>query len=90
VSGEFLAISPFYPETDEVNRRAIQQLGMESILFQANTQKQFALSGWKLSVVNMCRGQAQPTPKSQVLQGAGIDSLPVAATELEWVTLRAS
>lgn len=90
VSGEFLAISPFYPETDEVNRRAIQQLGMESILFQANAQKQFALSGWKLSVVNMCRGQAQPTPRSQVLQGAGIDSLPVAATELEWVTLRAS
>lgn len=90
VSGEFLAISPFYPDTDEVNRKAIEQLGLEPILFKANTRRQFALAGWKLSVMNMCRGRALPTPKSQVLQGAGIDGLPVAETELEWVTLQAS
>jgi len=42
-----------------------------------------------VDVKNARIGAAQPTPKSEVLEGASVDGLPVAPTDLEWCVLRA-
>lgn len=83
VSGRFLAVSHFYPEDDEANKRAIDQLGLSDLLFRRAALARFAAAGWQASLVNVRAGAARPTPASALL-GAGIDGLPVAPTTLEW------
>lgn len=87
VSGTFLAISHFYPEDDEANAATIHQLGLSTLLFQRPALEQFRAAGWQVEVANPCRGPAHPTPTGVVLEGAGIDALPVAETVLEWCVL---
>lgn len=86
VSGKLMGIHTFYPESDEANAEAIHELGLP-LLFRSTAEAQFAAAGLKLQVVNACAGRAAPTPTSRLLDGAGIDSLPVHETMLEWCTL---
>ncbi|NOZ28556.1 MAG: methyltransferase domain-containing protein [Chloroflexi bacterium] len=89
VSGEFLALSIFYPEDDEANAEAINEMGLADLLFRRAALEHFAEAGWEVEVVYSCTGKARPTPTGVVLEGAGIDALPVAETRLEWCTLLA-
>lgn len=88
VSGRFLTISHFYPEEDKVNARALREAGL-SMLFRDTVLEEFSSSGWQAEIVNRCAGNAQPTPMSAVLEGAGIDSFPVVETILEWCVIDA-
>lgn len=90
ISGEFLAIVCFYPEDDEANAAAIRELGLEPFLYRDSALELFAEAGFEVKLENVRKGRALPTPKSEILEGAGIDALPVAETELEWGTLVAS
>jgi uncharacterized protein YbaR (Trm112 family) len=86
VGGSFLATSLFYDPEDEANAGTINELHLD-MLFRENAVESFRRSGWKLSIENACIAHALPTPNAELLEGAGIDGLPVAATELEWATL---
>jgi len=90
VAGRFLTISFFYPEDDEVNSVVIREVGMERLLIRRMALETFAMAGWEVSVENACAGKAEPTPAGVVLEGARVDGLPVAGTELEWCVLVAS
>lgn len=87
--GKFLAISHFYPENDDANAQKISELGLATLLFRRSALEYFANTGWEVEVVNSCFGKARPTPIGVVLEGASIDTLPVAETMLEWCTLMA-
>jgi len=89
VSGEFLALAVFYPEDDEANVAVINELGLADLLFRRSALEGFAKAGWEVEVVYSCTARAQPTPTGVVLEGAGIDTLPVAETTLECCTLLA-
>ena len=84
VDGAFLSISHFYPEEDRRNREAIQQFTLEAFLYRRSASDHFAEAGWKVEFKNICRGKAKPTPVGVILEGAGVDGLPVAETTLEW------
>ncbi|MGD8584379.1 MAG: methyltransferase domain-containing protein [Chloroflexota bacterium] len=88
--GLFAAISHFYPAGDEANRQVLRQAGLELLLIKEPALAQFAESGWQVEVANSCRCPARPTPTGEVLEGAGLDGLPVADTELEWCVIVAS
>jgi uncharacterized protein YbaR (Trm112 family) len=88
VGGRFLAITHFYPEEDEINASALRENGLIT-LFRAEAIESFFSAGWEIEVVNVCRGQARPTPTSEVLEGAGIDGFPLAETMLEWCVIAA-
>jgi len=90
VEGEFLAISHFFPEEDEANAVAIREIRLSPLLFHRSALDHFAAAGWQLEMANVCTGKALPTPRSVLLDGAGIDALPVAETVLEWCVLVAS
>jgi len=90
VEGEFLAISHFFPEEDEANAAAIREVGLSRLLFRRSALAYFAAAGWQMEMVNVCLGESIPTPRSVLLDGAGIDALPVAETVLEWCVLVAS
>lgn len=88
-AGTFYAISHFYPEDDAANRAAIRAAGLEPMLYRSTALPAFEAAGWQVEVVNTCQGAARPTPASALLEGAGIDTFPVAATTLDWCVLRA-
>jgi len=87
VAGKFLAISHFFPEEDESNAEVIREAKLETLLYQRSALEQFAEVGWDVEVKNVCVGVARPTPPGVVLEGARIDGLPVADTNLEWCVL---
>ena len=89
VSGKFFAISQFYAEDDEVNTETIKKFGMEKFIFKNSTLESFRAAGWQVKMENMMIGKACPTPKGEVIEGAGIDAFPVAETKLEWGVLAA-
>ena len=84
VGGQFLAISSFFPPDDAVNGRLIREYGMDGLLFREPLLAQFAGAGWDAEVVNSRHIRTLPTPASELLDGARVDGLPVAETELEW------
>lgn len=90
VSGQFLAISFFFPETDEANGGVIRGAGLETVLYRQEMEKMFAAADWPCTLENMCAGPAQPTPPGVILPDLRPDGLPVTETTLEWAVLRAS
>lgn len=87
VSGKFFAISHFYSEDDEVNAETIKKFGMDKFIFKNSALESFRAAGWQVKMENMMIGRAFPTPKGEVIEGAGIDALPVTETKLELGTL---
>lgn len=87
VSGAFWVLTVFYPEDDEANASAIAQIGLSDLLFRRSALEGFAQAGWDVEVAASCFGKARPTPAGVVLEGAKIDTLPVAETVLEWCIL---
>jgi uncharacterized protein YbaR (Trm112 family) len=88
--GTFLAVSHFYPEPDRANGRAIRAAKLETMSYRRTAMEAFAGAGWHVEIANACSGRALPTPDAVVLEGATIDSLPVAETTLEWCVLAAT
>jgi ubiquinone/menaquinone biosynthesis C-methylase UbiE/uncharacterized protein YbaR (Trm112 family) len=89
IDGTLLAITHFFPEDDEENRKVIEQVGVEAFIYQESALGYFIEANWKASVENACSGKALPTPASRIFEGARADGLPVAPTELIWGTIRA-
>lgn len=89
VSGEFLAITHFYPEDDETNLALLRELGLAPLLVRRTALEMFAAGGWRVGIANSQSGRAVPTPISHLLEGAQIDGLPLAETTLEWCVLAA-
>ena len=87
VSGTFLAICHFFPEKDEANGAKIREFGLEPFLYRRTALAKFAEAGFQVELANVQMGVARPTPTSELIEGAGIDALPVAETELEWCVL---
>jgi len=87
ISGKLLAIMSFFPDDDTANRAAAENLGISSFMFKDSTLRLFDEAGFDVLLKNVRSGRALPTPTSNLLEGAGIDALPVAKTELEWCTL---
>lgn len=88
VSGRLLAIHQLYPE-DDANAAAISELGLSRLLYGEPFFAALAEAGWEAEVVFECRARALPTPVGEVLEGAAIDGLPVAPTEIDWVVVEA-
>ena len=84
ISRTLLAVSQFYPEDDAPNGAAIQAARLATMLYRRATLAAFAAAGWRATLEDRCLGHAEPTPVGVVIEGAGIDGLPVAATTLEW------
>jgi uncharacterized protein YbaR (Trm112 family) len=87
VSGTFMALHHFYPENDEANGEVIRQAGLATLLYRRSALAGFVEAGWQVAAANPCAGRALPTPTGVVLEGAGIDGLPVAETTMEWCVL---
>ncbi len=85
--GTFLACSIFYPEDDRANGEVIREAGLEETLFSRALLAGFERAGWQAQLANACVSTAMPTPESVLIEGARIDSLPVAETYLEWGTV---
>ena len=77
----------FFPDDDAANRAAAEKLGISTFMFRDSTLQLFDEAGFDVELKNVRSGRVLPTPTSDLLEGAGIDALPVAETELEWCTL---
>lgn len=89
VSGEFLAITHFYPSDDEANLGVLREFGVAPLLVRESLVNLMTQAGWSVEIANAQTGRALPTPPSESLEGARIDALPITETVLEWCTIRA-
>lgn len=89
VSGIFMAISHFFPMEDDLNRDVIKEAGIEAFVYKESTLQYFSSNGWNPKIENSCMAKALPNPVSEIFDGARVDGLPAAPTELEWCTIRA-
>ncbi len=90
VSGRLLAIGLFYPEEPGPNADSIRQLKLEALMYRESALRQFRDAGFNVEVENSQNVLARPTPRGVILQGVGIDSLPVVDSQVEWGTLIAT
>lgn len=86
VSGELLAVTHFFPEDDVTHRDILHE---HELLSRESGVERFRTAGWDMTIENSCRGEARPTPTGVVLDGFGIDGLPIADVVLEWCVVRA-
>jgi len=86
-AGVFLAIFHFFPEEDEANTKVIREAKLDALLYRRTALEHYAKADWEVEVKNTCVGEARPTPPGVALEGARIDSLPAADTNLEWCVL---
>ena len=84
---ELVATHVFYPESDEENRRAARELGLEELLFRESAVRAFAAACWELEVESGQEVAAGPTPASALIEGVRIDALPVATTRISYCVL---
>jgi len=89
VSGSFIAITQFYSQDDTVNAKAIEEFGLSSLIFRKPTLDGFNKTGWDAGVAWSAPARVSPTPTGVVIQGAGIDGLPVADTTLDLCVISA-
>lgn len=87
MSGEFLAITHFYPEDGAANAAAISDLRLAPFVLRDSAFDPLALAGFEAELKNVRRGSATPTPVTLLLEGAEIDAPPIAGTELERAVL---
>lgn len=89
VSGSFLGITLFFPEDDQENNRMIEKIGLSNLIYHRSAFESFARAGWEAEMIESCVGKALPTPVGEVIEGAGIDAIPVVETTIEWDLLYA-
>lgn len=87
INAELISIMLFYPRDDSVNGAQIDKLGLSSFIYEDSTLRLFDEAGFDVDLANIQVGRALPTPKSELFEGAVIDTLPIAETELTWCTL---
>ena len=90
VLGVFTPVCTFFPAADAANRAAARDAGLEQLLVAETAEAAFSDAGWRVETVASCVSAADPTPPSVVFEGARVDGLPVARTNVEWRLLRAS
>jgi len=88
VAGKFLGISFFYPQDDEANAKVLKEYGLD-MFFLPETTAKFHAADWEMDFVNQCESSANPTPSSEILDGAKIDSFPIMETTLRWGVIAA-
>jgi uncharacterized protein YbaR (Trm112 family) len=89
VSGSFLGITLFFQEDNQENNRMIEKIGLSNLIYRRSAFESFARAGWEVETIKSCIGKALPTPVGVVIEGAGIDAIPVAETKIEWDLLLA-
>lgn len=90
VSGQFLAITLFYPEAPGPNSELIRELGLEPLMYRESALRLFEEAGFHVQVRNSMKAEAQPTPKGEIMSEVQPDRLPVLACEVEFCTLVAT
>ena len=71
------------------NAEAIAGMGLGRLLYRESFLAELAEAGWSAEIVFECRAEALPTPAGVVLEGARVDGLPVAPTEIDWIVVEA-
>lgn len=84
VSGSFLAIKFFFQEEHDENKYVIEVLGLSNLIFRQFAFESLPRAGLEVKTIGKCFGKALPTPAGQVIEGAGIDAVPVTEITLEW------
>lgn len=86
-AGTLYAVTYFFPSDDDANRAALAEAGLAALAFRGAALEAFRAAGWQATLENERMGHAEPTPRGVLIEGAAVDGLPVAPTELEWCVL---
>jgi len=87
LSGTLFATAVFFPEGDPETDILLREHQLADTNYRENALKLFRECGLDVSVENVVKARALPTPTSELLGGAGIDGLPLKEMVIDWCTL---
>lgn len=87
LKGYMFATSIFYPEGDPETHQLLMENGLDDLCYMDSALRLFAETGLRARVENSMKVRALPTPRSELLGGAGFDALPVKEMIIRWCTL---
>jgi len=87
--GDLWALMGFYPPDDSANRDLLRSLGLEAMGFRSSALAAFAAAGLDAGIEFEVKARVRPTPRARLLEGATIDALPAAETELQLCVVHA-
>jgi uncharacterized protein YbaR (Trm112 family) len=87
--GDFWALMSFYPPGDRLNGDRLREMGLEAMGFRSSALAAFAAARLEADVEFETQARVRPTPVATLLEGATLDALPVADTELQLCVVHA-
>jgi hypothetical protein len=90
VSGQFLAVTLFYPNDGGPNSEMIRRLNLEPLMYRDSALRLFEAAGFRVQLCNSKSVEARPTPTGEIMSEVQPDRLPVVETRVELCTLVAS
>jgi ubiquinone/menaquinone biosynthesis C-methylase UbiE len=89
IQNEFMSVMLFIDKEDKVHIDLMKQYGMGDYVTRDNAIETFEKSNWKVEICNPFLADIKPTPKGQIVEGAGIDGFPIEDTKVEFCVIRA-
>lgn len=86
-SKKFYSISSFCPESDSVNREVLEKFGIDKMWIKERNISEFKRNGWNVDIENSIIAEVKPTPMGEIVEGVGIDGIPVADSQFECCTM---
>ncbi len=86
---EFMAVMFFVNKDDKIHIDLLNKYGNIAYATRDNALETFRKSGWDIKICNSFLADIKPTPKGEILEGAGIDGFPVEDTQVEFCVIKA-
>lgn len=85
--GTLFALCMFFPEEDRENQETARQHGLGGAFSQNQLTSLLEKTGWQVTPHNSAKFILPPTPKGKIIEGMGMDALPVQETTAWFSTL---
>jgi uncharacterized protein YbaR (Trm112 family) len=86
-TNRFYSISSFCPESDSVNKEVLEKIGIDKMWIKERNISEFKRNDWDVDIENSIIAEVKPTPMGEIVEGVGIDGIPVADSQFECCTV---
>jgi len=84
----FMPVMFFIDKEDKVHMDLMNTVGNVAYATRENALETFKRAAWHVEIFNSFMANIKPTPKGEILEGAGIDGFPIEDTTIEYCVIQ--
>ena len=84
----FMSVMFFIDKEDKVHMDLANSFGNAAYATRGNALETFKRAAWDVEILNSFIANIKPTPKGEILEGAGIDGFPIKDTIIEYCVIQ--